>query len=180
MISRVPQGVLRPLLFIIYINDLADMFPDNIVSKFFADDAKLYTEIKSISDCNVLQNSIDLLFKWANDWQLTISISKCNQIDFIHSSSKSVPNKANTINGHVLESVCEVRDLGVTFDSKLHFSPHISQMVSKAKQRLFLILRSFRVRDHHILLQAYKSYILPLVTYCSSVWSPSLLGDQTG
>ena len=50
-------------------------------------------------------------------------------------------------------------------------------MVSKAKQRLFLILRSFRIKDHHILLQAYKSYILPLVTYCSSVWSPSLLGD---
>jgi len=152
------------------------VFPDNVTSKIFADDAKLYTEIKTLSDCNILQNSINLLTKWANEWQLAISLPKCNQIDFNH-SNKCVPYKANTINGHVLESVCEVRDLGVIFDSKLLFTPHISLMVSKAKQRLFLILRSFRVRDHQLLLLAYKSYILPLVTYCSPVWSPSLLGD---
>ena len=81
--SGVPQGsVLGPLLFIIFINDLADIFTDNITSKFFADDAKLYTVIRSNIELDTLQSSTDLLCKWASDWQLTLSIPKCNFIDF--------------------------------------------------------------------------------------------------
>jgi len=71
----------------------------------------------------------------------------------------------------------ESKDLGVIFDNKLQFSPHISQLVVRAKQRLFLLLRSFRTRQQGPLLLGYKSYILPLINYCSPVWSPYLIGD---
>jgi hypothetical protein len=73
--------------------------------------------------------------------------------------------------------VNDVKDLGVLFDTRLRFSAHIAQVVSKSKQRLFLLFRAFRIREKNPLLRAYKSYILPLLNYCSSVWSPSLLGD---
>jgi hypothetical protein len=175
--SGVPQGsVLGPLLFVIYINDLADIFPEGVISKLFADDAKLYTEIRTSDDIDNLQFSIDKLSAWAETWQLEISISKCSAVD-ISLRNKEESFCDNIIEGVELITVKEVTDLGVKFDSKLTFTPHVSQIVAKAKQRLFLLFRAFHTRESAPLLIAYKSYILPIISYCSSVWSPSQLGD---
>ena len=59
----------------------------------------------------------------------------------------------------------------------MSFSLHISELVAKAKQRIFFIFRSFKTRDVKHLLLAYKSYILPIVDYCSSIWSPYCFVD---
>ena len=80
--SGVPQGsVLGPLLFIIYINDLANIFSNSVTSKCFADDAKLYTEITCEADNDLFQASLNLLIKWSRDWQLNTSFSKCASLD---------------------------------------------------------------------------------------------------
>lgn len=175
--SGVPQGsVLGPILFVIYINDLPDIFPKNVVSKYFADDAKLYTEIKNIDDVDTLQFSLDNLTHWASSWQLAISILKCCNMD-ITTGNNGGSFYENFIDGIQLENVTEIRDLGVFLDSKLTFTSHISQIVAKAKQRSFLLFRSFLTKDAKSLMQGYKSYILPILNYCSPIWSPCLLKD---
>ena len=67
--SGIPQGsVLGPLLFLIYINDL----PDGITSTIYmyADDTKLYCEIKSPDDHQILQNDLSKLCTWSKKWLL--------------------------------------------------------------------------------------------------------------
>jgi hypothetical protein len=175
--SGVPQGsVLGPLLFILYINDLVDVLPDKVVSRFFADDAKLYTDVTTGDDVDELQFSIDHLTSWASTWQLGISFMKCSTID-LGNKNKVDTFCENSIEGNCLEGCNEIIDLGVKLDSSLTFTPHINQIVSKARQRIFLLFRAFRTRDTKLMLLGYKSYILPLFDYCSQIWSPRQLSN---
>src|ERR1051325_10254144 len=69
------------------------------------------------------------------------------------------------------------KDLGVLVDSKLNFSQHIGSFISKANQRVYLMLKSFKNCNINLMIFAFKVYILPLLEYCSPVWSPYKLED---
>ena len=177
--SGVPQGsVLGPVLFVIYINELGKLFPEPIKSKYFADDAKMYSQITSNADLNNFQGSLDMLSTWANSWQLSISVNKCCTMDITcNNRIISDSNVCNSVDDIKINNVQQIRDLGVIVDSKLKFTAHIAKIVSTAKQRTALLYRAFLTREQKFLIIAYKSYILPLVEYCSPIWSPNSVGD---
>ena len=76
--SGVPQGsVLGPVLFNVFINDLADLFdPSSCRIKLFADDLKLYTEISDINSSTNFQSNLNLIYSWSLIWQIGISFTK--------------------------------------------------------------------------------------------------------
>ena len=139
IISGVPQGsVLGPILFVLYINDLSNIFDDSVKSKYFADDAKLYSEIKSNADLENFQDNLDRLSKWAESWQLDISIKKCCTMDISLNNNNKL-NHYNTVDNVETDPVMQIRDLGVIVDSKLKFSAHIAKIVTTVKQRTALL-----------------------------------------
>ena len=72
--SGVPQGsVLGPLLFLLYINDITDLFTGNVSIKLYADDIKIYIEIVNDSDLVNFQQSINHIATWAQVWQLNLA-----------------------------------------------------------------------------------------------------------
>jgi len=73
--SGVIQGsCLGPLLFLVYIKYLMDC-------KLYADDLKLHTEVRSVTDLVCFQDCLDSLYHWSLVWQLPISCLKCCTID---------------------------------------------------------------------------------------------------
>src|SRR5580692_11720807 len=177
VVNGVPQGsVIGPLLFIVYITDLLDNIPTTTISKCFADDIKIYTQIESIEDVDRIQSSVDVVSIWAHDWQMPLSVGKCNQLN-ICSNEKSDEFHHNIIEGIELSNDSEVKDLGVIVDKHLNFERHRAVMIGNAKQKIHLLLKVFLSREANWLVKGFLTYILPLLSYCSVVWSPHLRED---
>ena len=174
--SGVQQGsVLGPLMFLLFITDIHNYLPYNAISKLFADDFKSYIA----ADCCINTNDFNLIItavqRWADAWQLPLSIDKCK---WMIMSNKLVKSTVDFSDLNVkLDETSEFVDLGVTFNSKLNFSSHISLIIAKAKQRLYLLRKCFTSCNENALVEAFKTYVIPLLEYCCSVWSPSSLSD---
>ena len=157
-----------PILFLLYINDLADLFGPGLSVKLFADDVKIYAVINDVSDIDMLQAGLDLLFNWSVDWQLPISINKCNMLHL----GRSNGGHTYHLNSTDLPNVNNITDLGVLLDSNLRFIKHHRLIANKAHHRASLILRTFKSRDRYLLFKAFTVYVRPLLEYCSPVWAP--------
>ncbi len=72
VLSGVPQGsVLGPVLFTIFVNDMPELAHSMIL--MFDDDTKIFRRIDTIEDSEKLQNDLDKLMKWSEDWQLRLT-----------------------------------------------------------------------------------------------------------
>jgi len=144
-------------------------------TKLFVDDLKSYISVSDKSNGVNIPLLLEAITDWSVTWQLPLSPGKCNWMQI--SNSKSPCNFSFSLSGCCLKRVEEVKDLGVLFNSKLNFSSHISSIIAKAKQRAFLLRRTFVCSDWRVLILAFKTYILPLLEYCSPVWSPCSVAE---
>ena len=175
VLSGVPQGsVLGPLLFIIYINDLEESCSSESDLALFADDTKLHKYVRSESDSVLLQEDLNNIYKWVNDWLLSLNIDKCKVVSF----GRKVINKYKyKIDDHILDNVDEIKDLGVIFDSKLKFAVHISDKINKAFSVLGVINRNFKYMTMDTFIMLYKSMVRSHLEYANLVWYPYRKGD---
>ena len=64
----------------------------------------------------------------------------------------------------------EIKLLGVQIDEKLNFTSHISELCTKARQKVGVLMRQRNLIPCNAKLSLYKSSILPHLTYCHLVW----------
>lgn len=168
--SGVPQGShLGPLLFLIFINDIGRYLSCKFL--LFADDLKLFSVIKTKSDCNFLQANLDALLVWCRTNRLNLNIKKCKFMCF--TGLRSPIKLAYKIGNDVVEQVEHFKDLGVTFDPKLKFSIHIDNIVNKASKMLGFVKRmTAEFQNPNVIKILYFTLIRPILLYASPIWSP--------
>ena len=138
--AGVPQGsILGPLLFLIYINDLADGLSSN--TKLFADDTSLFSVIHdSVITTSELNSDLARIKQWAFQWKMSFNsnLNKQAQRVIFSTKLKKVCHLPLRFSNNDVSQVSSQKHLGLTLDNKLTLDKHltnVSNKISKTKAK---------------------------------------------
>ena len=72
--------MLDPLLFTMFVNEIPSIVSNPVL--MFADDTIIFCVIGNGQDHTALQNDLNLLHRWSQQWQLKFNVSKCKHLHF--------------------------------------------------------------------------------------------------
>ena len=177
VISGVPQGsVMGPLLFLILIGDIDAEVVEAII-KSFADDTRAMKGIRTEDDVATLQRELQKIYKWSADNNMGLNDKKFEGMRFGPNKEIKTETSYTTPTGKFIEMKETVKDLGVLMSDDCTFTTHIANVIDKAKNITSWILRTFRTREPKPMMLLFKMLILPILEYCSVLWSPADVGN---
>ena len=167
--SGVPQGsVLGPVLFLVYINDIADKTSSAV--RLFADDTIIYRPITTVNDQTTLQKDLNALDHWSRVWQMEFHPSKCQTLHITRSPKPLLTNY--NLYGQQIEAVDSAKYLGVTLTPDLRWNNHVHSVRNKSSATMRLLQRNMRISSTQIKTRAYNTYVRPQLEYAATIWDP--------
>ena len=173
----VPQGsVLGPLLFLLYMNDLAFCVPE-FQTILFADDTSL-----SLAGQNYDQLLVEFnqLLGRVSDWLrvnlLSLNVSKTKYMLF-KQKRENIDHLGVFINGEEIARVGKglkqetYKYLGVLIGEDLTFSEHVDRIKGKLISASFMLNQSKNFLPFKARLQVYRSLFESHLNFASIVWS---------
>ena len=124
-------------------------------AKLFADDLKM---IAKASDKLQVDNDLRMLELWESTWLLEFNVKKCK---VLHTSFNNNPYNTYHLNGKVMMTSDQEKDLGVLTTCNLLWNDQINSCVNKANQMICFIARNLISREKSLMLRIYKTLIRP-------------------
>ena len=166
----VPQGsVLGPLLFLLYINDIAN---SSSILKFFlfADDTTLFYSAKTSP---YLEKQLNVELKKVNNWlvsnKLSLNVGKSCFLNF--SLVPPIIDIKIKIANKIIEQKKVTKYLGVLIDDKLLWKDHIQSINMKIRKGIGILYNLKEFVTQSTLKTLYYSFIQPYLDYNILNWS---------
>jgi hypothetical protein len=143
--TGVPQGgVLSPILFSIFINDIIDgrtVFKKNEVhSNMFADDlASSCASNKSSLIEQTMNIFLNKLENWLYKWRLDMNPKKCQYIVFGKGLNRNPINLKLKLFNELIPKANSIKFLGVTLDYQMSFNDCVNEIITKCNGRLNIL-----------------------------------------
>ena len=166
----VPQGsILGPLLFLVYINDLAVVIEHCEIS-LYADDTVLYCFSKELHQLESKLNA-DLynVGLWLTANKLTLNLTKTKSM--LIGSNRKMANMSSmsvSVFDCNLDSVNTFKYLGIKLASDFTWTEHVQHILIKVNQRLSLLRRIKHLLPLTARLLFYNNLVLPILDYAGS------------
>jgi hypothetical protein len=184
IIYGVPQGsILGPLLFTIYILDMPDSISHGIPISF-ADDTSIFINHSSLEDLYIhAYEDLNAIIDWFNANKLSMNLLKTKYILFepylkykdLHKNS--IPELI--INGIKIDQVECTSFLGLQLDSKLNWNLHVSKVVNKLRQAMYIFNSTKRILSKYSKKTLYYANVYSHITYGAFLWAPMIKNSQT-
>lgn len=120
------QLVLRPVLFLVFINDLLNLLTSSI--RLFADDGILYWPICSPSNQVALQQDLNSVYAWCSFWLLPLNASKYRHFQL--SQYRLTLTHQYYIGPSLISFSTSYKYLGLTLSTILRWSCHTHAVVN--------------------------------------------------
>ena len=179
VLSGVSQGsILGLLLFVLFVNDLPSVFSKCQVL-MYADDSVIYYASQTVAEIEqILTDELACLYQWLQNNNLFLNVQKTECLLFGTAPRLSKVNDFTiTVGNSFLRRVVKFKHLGVIMDECLNWKAQTSAVFLKARKSIGM-LRQIR---NDIMVNAadkvYKSFILPMLHHCDTVWSCCNKGD---
>ena len=141
----------------------------------YADDTKVYREIDSDTDVQILQEDLRIMSEWLNKWLLKFHPQKCIRIaigneNMVHSYDLPLEDGV-----YQLEQVQKFKDIGVTVDSLKSLKQHIYRKIDAANKIIGIIRKSYKYLDTELFIPLYKCLLRSHFDYAVTMWDPYIL-----
>ena len=144
----------------------------NIEGNGYADDCSaLYGGPRLDHAISRLQKMLDSLTAWGRQCGLKFNPEK--SVAVIFTRRRKLPPKPLYLDGKEISYQKEVKYLGVTLDSKLHWTKHIHEKISKAKRFIANVANITRKNwgpKPKLMRWAYLGIVRPMLTYGAMIW----------
>ena len=183
-----PQGaVLSPLLFMFFINNLAESLPNpdsqqltsaKLIYSMFADDCTvLASHAKREKSNEAAQMIVDIVVKWSNEWKLTLNATKSEVCFFSTWVQEAKWQPVIQIEGKTIPFNPTPRLLGVYLDRQLTFNKHIEEVSKSATQKMKMIGAVSNAKwgwGKESLKKVYQMFVKSKIDYAAPAWQPWL------
>nr|BDT63038.1 MAG: hypothetical protein [Trachysalambria curvirostris nimavirus] len=170
----VPQGsILSVTLFAIAINDIVKAVPRAVSCSLYVDDFTLYCSGGSLKDVqNHMQTAVNQVSQWATYHGFKFSPNKSVAMHFRKRRGNFHPSLF--LGANPLQFVEEVKFLGLTFDPRLTWVPHIKNLKIKATKALGILRVLSHLSwgsDRTTLLRLYRALVRSKIDYGCEAYS---------
>ena len=171
-----PQGTqFGPLGFLAKFNDAVrtDSTEGRVQSLKYVDDMTII-EKSRVGDNESVQTTLNDFCEWAELNDMTLNPDKCvnMNVTFMQNPPEGQPLQMCSKD---LQIVDKVKILGVTISSNLKWDCHVSNIVRKASNKLYMLklLKKFNLSVSD-LITIYRGYVRPLLEYAVPVWNAAI------